>query len=136
MKSLVFGVFALLASTILIGCGGGADLPDMGTVTGTVTLDGQPLPGVQVGFEPEGVTEGRPSMGTTDEQGNYELSYNAETKGAIVGMHTVRVTTPQDAPDPTGSFKDPIPPKFNRASTLKKEVVAGENQIDLELTSK
>lgn len=136
MKIFVSTAFALLTSGILMGCGGGPDLPDMGTVTGTVTLDGKPLPGVQVGFEPEGVPEGRPSMATTDEQGNYELSYNAETKGAIVGTHTVRVTTPQDAPDPMGTFKDPIPPKFNRASTLKKEVVAGENTINLELTSK
>jgi hypothetical protein len=53
-----------------------------------------------------------------------------------VGTHTVTITTPTDAPDPTGSFKDPVPPKYNTKTELTKEVKAGENVIDFDLQSK
>lgn len=119
---------------LLNGCGDGApeDTPEVGTVTGTVTLDGKPLPGVVVAFQPE---TGRGSTGRTDEQGKYTLGYNAELDGAAVGMHKVTITTPTEAPDPTGSFKEPIPAKYNAKTELTEQVNAGENVIDFDLKS-
>lgn len=119
-----------------LGCGGGAKTPEVGTVTGLVTMDGTPLPNVNVGFELQSATGGRPSIARTDESGNYTLNYNETTQGALIGTHKVTVSTPQEAPDPSGRFKDPIPAKYNTKSELTKEVKAGSNVINLELTSK
>ena len=70
----------------LAGCGGaGKDMPKLGTVTGTVTLDGQPLKGAKVQFVPN---DSRPSGAITDDQGKYQLIFNENTNGAAVGKHT------------------------------------------------
>lgn len=99
-------------------------------------MDGQPLPGVIVGFEPQGVSVGGPSNGRTDDQGHYELTYSNGTKGAIIGTHKVTITTPTEGPPPPGQkYKDPIPARYNSASELSQEVQAGANVIDLELSS-
>lgn len=126
--------FLLLSAVVLsshAGCGGGPEVPTLGTVSGKVSVDGNPLPGVVVTFEP--VDGGRSSSGKTDEEGNYSLSYNATSKGALIGKHRVMVTTPTDAPDPSGQNKDPIPEHYNLKTTLEKDVEAGDNSIDLEL---
>ena len=79
---------ALLLVVVLAGCGGIPDQPPLGTVTGTVTLDGKPLEFVEVSFVPE---VGRPSYGDTNGSGKYELTYVQRTKGAKVGKHTITV---------------------------------------------
>lgn len=117
------------------GCGGGSsDMPELGTVTGTVTMDGQPLANVTVTFKPD---SGSISVGRTDEQGHYKLGYNETEKGAKVGKHTVRITTPSDEPGPGGDApKDPIPAKYNEQSELSADVKAGSNEFNFDLTSK
>ena len=122
------------------GCGGSQtdDQPDLGTVTGTVTMDGAALPGAMVIFSPE---KGRSSMGTTDSEGKYEMVYVGDTKGAKIGNHTISITTVQeDSSEESGgeaaSFKETIPAKYNTNSTLTEEVKAGDNVFDFELTSK
>ncbi|QDS86441.1 hypothetical protein EC9_06030 [Rosistilla ulvae] len=75
-------------------------------------------------------------MGVSDEQGRYTLSYHADKSGALIGSHKVSVTTPTDAPDPSGQAKEPIPAKYNSKTELVVEVAAGSNDIPLELTSK
>ncbi|QDT45233.1 hypothetical protein Pan241w_53520 [Gimesia alba] len=138
MKSSKLCLLALLSVFPLIfsaGCGGGGadDQPDLGTVTGIVTMDGAPLPNVTVTFTP---AEGRASNGVTDEAGKYELGYLRDTMGAVIGSHNVSITTPQEAPTPPGqTYKDPIPAKYNSETTLKEEVKAGENTINFDLTS-
>lgn len=124
----------LIVSSLLIGCGGGGpELPDIGTVEGVVTMDGTPLPNVAVGFQPE--AGGRGSIGKTDDQGHYVLSYDADNKGAIVGTHKVSVTTPTEAPDPSGEANEPIPAKYNSKTEISKDVAAGDNTIDIDLSS-
>ena len=62
------------------GCGG--DTPPLGQVTGTVTLDGKPVDGATIQFEP--TTSGLPTaFGRTDSQGKYELWYSRGNKGAL-----------------------------------------------------
>lgn len=53
-------------------------------------MDGTPLPDAIVVFVPE---KGNPSTGRTDDSGKYELSYPGDSKGALVGSHTVKITT-------------------------------------------
>lgn len=139
MKIPKFFAFALLFVAPLVlaaGCGGSgaSDQPDLGQVTGVIKMDGQPLSNVTITFSPE---KGRPSIGKTDEAGNYELGYLGDTIGAVIGVHSVTISTPQEAPTPPGkTYKDPIPKKYNTKSTLKEEVKTGENTIDFDLVSK
>ena len=75
--------FSLVLLVTLIGCGGDSDLPDLGSVTGTVTLDGKPLPNATVEFTP--VDGGRPSVAMTEDDGEYELEYTPGNFGATPG---------------------------------------------------
>lgn len=70
------------------------ELPDLGPVSGTVTVNGDPLSGVTVNFSPlddvrgkgaEGPDRIRTSSGVTDENGYYTLYYLGNVKGAAVG---------------------------------------------------
>lgn len=84
MSRIRFGLAAVcLPLCLLAGCGGGGK--DEGvTVTGTVTLDGQPLPAGQVVFEIPNSTEQR--IGGID-NGKFEV------KGVPVGKVRAAVRT-------------------------------------------
>ncbi len=81
MRHLLSGL-ACLALAAMVGCG-----PNVGTVTGTVTLDGQPGANLVVAFTPEG--GGTSGAATTDGAGNYKLS---STLGAGVPPGKYKVT--------------------------------------------
>jgi hypothetical protein len=118
----------------LAGCGGVSDAPETGDVSGYVKLDGQPVSGATVIFQP---TEGRPSNGRTDDEGYYELTYSRSQSGAKLGSHQVRITTFIEADDEgTPGVEEKIPVKYNAKTELTKEVEAGDNEINFDLTSK
>ena len=137
----IFSLVLGLVMTISLGCDGGAsDLPDLGTVTGTVTVDGKPAADLTVGFAPEG--GGRPSTGTTDAQGKYELMYNATNMGAKVGKHSVSLSfvreyTEEELADPNITLKKPEGDVSQKIAgwSQQVEVKAGSNTIDLAVTS-
>jgi hypothetical protein len=107
-------------------------MPDLAPVTGTVTMDGQPLARVSISFTSD---TGQLSFGGTDETGKYELRYTGPYKGATVGPNEVRITTPTD--NPVGpEWKDPIPAKYNKKTELKADVKPGPNTFDFDLKSK
>ncbi len=118
------------------GCGGGSG-PDLGSVEGTVTLDGQPLANATVNFEPAGEGADRSSYdGQTDESGHYVLHATASRKGAEPGDYTVHITLPKlAADDPRAKTAAKIPPKYNTQSELKAAVKDGKNTFDWPLTS-
>lgn len=122
---------SILAATILAssGCSGPAR-PPLGSVEGTVTLDGQPLAGAAVLFTPEG--PGRTSIGITDSSGHYTLVYLRDIKGADVGRHTVRITTATD--DNNG--RERLPKRYHATSKLTASVENGPNHHDFALSSK
>ena len=133
------GVIALVC---LIGCSGGpSDLPDLGKVTGTVTVDGTPAGNVIVSFNP--TAGGRPSSGTTDAQGRYELVYSTQYMGAIVGKHKVTVNnkppeyTAEQMADPNITQQAPTGPITEQHAgwLTEVEVQAGNNTIDLNVTA-
>lgn len=125
----------LLGFAIMVGCGG---TEGYSTVTGNVTLDGQPLPDALIQFSP--VNPGSPSYGRTDASGNYELIYSREIKGAELGEHVVAITTAQtgdpDAEPPTQDVPEKLPPKYHSQTELKVEVKPGKNVHNFELQSK
>lgn len=148
-------VVCSLTCLAIVGCGDSG--PELGRVTGTVTMDGQPLANALVTFVPE--AGGRSSTGTTDSSGNYTLIY-ADKKGALIGRHKVSVTTIQTVDDEVdmseipsddpryaelmakgedayneAQVTEPIPAKYNTNSELAEEVSSGSNTINLDLTS-
>lgn len=129
----------LLGALLLAGCGGVDDRPTLGSVTGTVTMDGQPLPNVWVMFNP---TAGRTAMARTDENGEYELQYLEGTEGANLGTHSVVIQTYAEdelyeLQEASGKpVKEPIPARYNSKTMLKAEVKEGNNVIDFPLESK
>ncbi len=154
-------LFVSVCCVCVLGCGGGgaATAP----VSGTVTLDGQPLSSVMVSFMPNG--GGPAASALTDASGKYSL-VTAGKKGAVLGKHTVKVTTVvaavgmaagemksdsaeykqkmmsgggkdyYKAQSAAMAIKEVIPEKYNTKSTLSHEVVSGNNTFDIAMTSK
>lgn len=117
-------MFLVLFST---GCGDQNDLPELGEVRGRVTLDGAPLADVGVIFTPE---NGRASRARTDADGNYELNYLRDIRGAVLGVHKVSIVSVVEVPD-----QSVVPSQYGKQSDLKREVQPGDNQFDFELKS-
>ncbi|WP_199195067.1 MULTISPECIES: carboxypeptidase regulatory-like domain-containing protein [Pirellulaceae] len=139
MRSVNVFYFALLAGlAFAVGCGGGGD-PDVVGVTGTVTMDGEPLPNATVVFVSG---QGRPSGAITDEEGKYELNYTGNQRGARIGPNKVQITTAQGPTEtmegePVAAVPEIVPVKYNDQSELEFEVTAdGENVADFDLESK
>jgi len=115
---------------VITGCGGGG--VKLTEVKGTVTVDGQPVQGLEVSFEPQGV-EGGSSLGYTQADGTYELHYPGGKTGAVIGTHTVRVVGSEMD---EGGVSVKIPPKYNTQTELTFEVKSGSNTYDIPITTK
>ena len=78
------------------GCSKGKEIPtDLVPVTGTVTLDGEPVAGALVTYIPTGTkTEGVfDAAGETDEQGKYKLmTSEGQAEGATPGEYRVVIS--------------------------------------------
>jgi hypothetical protein len=125
-------VAVLAVVGLITGCNS-ERLPRLGKVTGTVTLEGQPVADAQVMFE--GANPGEPpSIGKTDASGKYELYYSRGHKGATIGEHVVYISTYEPATDDNPQVKkEAIPIKYNGKSELKSAVKRGSNKIDFQL---
>jgi hypothetical protein len=113
-------------------------------VSGVVTLDGRPLAGGQVSFQPEGAGDapGPGSAGYCDDAGRYVLKTIRDEPGAVPGTHRVRIYGPKSqAPassdsDAGSPRKELIPPKYNFGSELTLIVPeAGTDTANFELSS-
>lgn len=149
MSSLTFDRWLVMLLTVIAaetsGCGRGDGLK-LAPVEGVVTLDGQPLPGARVEFNPKelaalpkkGEPVGGGSFAFTDDSGRYILRFDNQRNGAVPGVHSVKVATAGYAEVPDGARPEPekVPPKYNLRSQLSFEVREGTNTIDLKLTSK
>lgn len=120
----------------LAGCGGSSSDIDLEAVSGTVTLDGKPLPDARVIFTPEG--GGRPGMAITDEDGEYTVEYTTTGSGTPPGDYIVAIRThraPEEDPD-TGEMSEEVPERvpdaYHSPSTLKVTVPGGSYDFALE----
>jgi hypothetical protein len=127
---------------LVLGCGGG---PEVGSVSGRVTLDGEPLADARVNFQPiggSGRNAGIGSYGRTNANGEYSLTLIDDSgQGAVVGMHKVMIKAvpePKGGPndDKARSGPDRVPREYNIDSTLTFEVKPGPNTADWPLKSK
>jgi len=123
-----------LASSVMAG---GSGRPELGDVSGVIKLDGAPLPGANVTFQPvaaegpEGESHISASVGTTDTEGRYALTYVQDVAGAAVGPHKVMI----NAALPNG--RERIPMRYNADTELTFDVKSGSNDdADFDLKSK
>ncbi len=87
-----FGSAALLASILCFsGCGD----PKAAPVSGKVTLDGKPVAGAYVAFEP--ASGKRVATGLTDENGQFTLSCYDQNDGAALGLNRVAIVKMDEA---------------------------------------
>ena len=84
------GFCSMAFLTVIAGLGCGSGGPVTYSVTGKVTLDGQPLPNVNVAFFPSD-SKLPSSGGVADSQGVYKLTMASGTAGAVAGKHKVTV---------------------------------------------
>jgi hypothetical protein len=112
-------------------------LPKLGSVSGIVTMDGQPVSDATVIFD--GAQPGEPaSFGRTDGSGKYELYYSRGHKGATIGEHVVRISTYDETGDDDNRQvrKETVPSRYNMKSELKADIKRGANKHDFALESK
>lgn len=126
--SLIIGFMFL---SLLLGCGSG---PAIGHVSGQVTMDGTPIEMGQIFFEP---IDGDSAIGTgIIENGAFELVCPpGNYKVVITGTRKIPGAPPiSNIPGEEIDAREPIvPSKFNRQTTLTKEVQKGEQTIDFHL---
>jgi hypothetical protein len=130
-------VVCLLAP--LAGCGDG-----LADVSGTVTLDGQPLRGgsgvrVTVFFQPvSGSSSG--AVGIVDGNGRYQLSTGAK-EGVVPGEYVVTCSAtkiiPSKVPGGAASGRRLTDPKYANAKTsgLQFTIESGDNEFNIPLES-
>jgi hypothetical protein len=92
MMSYVKLSLALLAvaCVAMAGCSGGSDVGTV-PVSGTVTVDGNPIEGATVSFVPQG-EEGRSASGLTDAEGKFSLTTVQSGDGAVPGQYKVAIS--------------------------------------------
>lgn len=118
---------------LIAGCGG-EKLPGLGIVSGTVTMDGKPVPDATIVFTPKegGATA---SFGQTDTAGKYELYYSRGNKGAKVGEHSVTINSFRDTDEGGQGQREAIPTRYNVNTELKADVKRGSNVTNFDLKS-
>ena len=148
----LFGTF-LAAFALIAGCGGGG-LATI-SVTGTVTLDGEPVPHANVTFTPRVQGEGDTGFAITDANGHYRLQtlMGAADAGTTPGLYDVFIIAWEQVPSveiplDAGSSSGPTPPRpqprsllparyaSTATSGLEANVVRGQrNVFNFELTT-
>lgn len=140
----------LVVLVTVIGCSDSTKPYKTAAVSGRVTLDGQPLAGARVMFQPEhtpqaGLLSGPEAHGATDATGNYSLTTVFKDKGATLGRNRVMISTRrQERPpnNPDGPVKETAPEKvpnkyFTEKAPLYFDVPAGgTSSANFDLTRK
>jgi len=110
------------------------------SVTGKVTLGGQPLAGAVITFTP--TDGGSPSFGITDAGGSYTLVWaqirGRKIEGAQIGAQTVKISTfvegDPDAKPPIPEVPERVPLKYRQeGGYLTATVTKGANAINFDL---
>lgn len=138
-KILLACCFAALAITIA-GCGGREYTGEKQyALSGTVSVDGQPMEHGLIRFLAEG--KGR-NCGGPITNGTYSIT---EPMGANAGKHRVEITwnkpTGRKVKDAYGDeimdeYKEGLPEKYHKKSELTADVSAKQTKFDFPLTTK
>ena len=141
----------------MVGCGV-APAPNYGkvallSVSGTVTLDGKPLPDAVVTFD---AADGQFSYGLTNSSGRFSLQFDSVKSGATPGKKTVRISTTRKilglntqeegggeeggsedaAAKPAARPTELVPVRYNKKSELSVDVTPEKTHFEFPLVSK
>lgn len=131
-------VVALLWS-VAFGCG---DSSGLVPVSGKVTLNGKPIAGASLTFQPiaagKTTEAGQGSYARTDDEGSYELrTALSDELGAIAGRHVVLITTSREdnaKPEAGTSLGEQSPRAFLDGSVTFEVPAEGTSEADFELS--
>ncbi len=135
----VAGVVVLCAA--VIGCGDG---PEMSSVTGQVTYQGQPVPGGKVMFAPlrEGnssETKSRPGVGIVGPDGRFTVTTYSRGDGSAIGRHSVIYYPPSGEDIGEDDTSDEIRTFFAdhvlqmEDQLLEVEIKSGKNDFEIKM---
>ncbi|MEM7782572.1 MAG: hypothetical protein AAF623_04400 [Planctomycetota bacterium] len=132
----MIGILLLVILT-WVGCSNSPE-PRTFPVSGIVTLDGVPLKGVAVMFQPE--QGGSFGIGISDSAGRFKITTFELDDGAIPGNHGVIIqkdTASFDATSEGNNDGQKIPPRYGKAETsgLQVEVSSEIQDLELKLTT-
>lgn len=137
MKPITFTAGGLVIALLALGCGDSGRAP----VSGTVMLDGKPLPEGSISFFPTDGNRG-PSAGGVIQDGAFEIDAR---DGPILGKNRVEIRSNTrtgrkivDPRMPTMQLDEilAIPKRYNSDSELVREVQPGHNELNFELNGK
>ena len=82
--------------------------------------------------------KGSPSYGGTDENGVYQLMFNHQRAGAMLGKHHVIIESPEPETDDAGNrilsaVYVEVPRRYSQPGLLTAEVSAGKNELNFTL---
>lgn len=133
----------LLLTSLLVGCSDSEF--DIVPVSGRITLDGEPLAGGVVNFQPRATansdTAGPGSSARIADDGSFSLTTVRDGPGAVVGVHRVKIysyspESPIASDSDAGPSKERVPDWYNYRSKLEFEVSPeGNEAADFELTT-
>jgi hypothetical protein len=144
MLRVVFVVAAFVAiAAAFVGCNRSTRLP----VSGTVTVDGQPLAGGEIAFAPASPGQGN-SAGAAIERGKYSISAD---KGLLPGDYKVLIhafrgtgkktwdgmgepTAPESQKKYVEQLEQYVPTRYNEATELTASIRPGKsNNVNFDL---
>ena len=145
VRLMAWAVAGLAAA--ILGCGG--ENITLGKVSGTVTLDGQPVTSGIIHFMPQ---SGPAATGVIDDQGQYRLTTYSDGDGAVIGSHTIYFSPVADEshmagyteadyaagkPPPEAPAEEFLPAKYLSPSSsgLSHKVTRQSTTHDVRLTS-
>ncbi len=120
------------------GCGG-----NIASVSGRVTVDGEPLRNASVTFTPIATgtqSAGPGSYGKTDADGRFTLKrIDTDRPGAVVGKHRVIIASETDVgaeSDINVPTKEVIPARYRDGSETFEVPAGGTSQANFEIKTK
>ncbi|QDV53607.1 hypothetical protein [Gimesia fumaroli] len=134
LNQLLSYVALCFLTLTLAGCGGNADGPKLVTVSGNITLNGEPLPEGDVIFRAAD-GKGHAYAGKIKD-GSYSIETEVGTKKVeIKSMKEVPGKTTEDNPGEVVNAREQVvPAKYNSESTLEFTVTeAGSDSADFAL---
>src|SRR5262245_7095956 len=121
-------VLLAVALVLVLGCGG----RKFASVSGTVTMDGKPLPNAVVTFIPVAekgaIDAGESSTGKTNEKGEFTLKSTTGKNGALVGKHKVSISiqkTKVGESEERTRTVELVPNRYNENTELSFDVPSG-----------
>ena len=140
---LIRSLTVLLMFLGLLSVGCAPSVPEVVSATGTVTINGEPLPNALVSFTPtaEGLDGNHKCTGTTDDQGNFTLKNYAGVAGAYACKNIVTIVDGK-APKEARSMDDGSAEIWNEyKASLKNRPIPkeyksiGQTPLNIEVTT-